>query len=234
MYFSLTTVHGNTVAVNTRKIGYTFSGNGTTIIYYYDIQNNEPELIQFSTGDTALFAALASDNTFVDLRSAGTGYVINLALLNFSVVSGGVTFASLPFRPSPIAISDAGQQITFAAAQAAYAELLGPNGHTGATGMTGPAGTGSTGVAGATGATGMTGATGATGLTGAAGNTGATGQTGVGATGATGTASSLLVSAPTGHTSSGVTGSYAQDGTYYYICTGANTWVRGALAMTTW
>lgn len=43
-----------------------------------------------------------------------------------------------------------------------------------------------------------------------------------------------LVTAPAAANSTGVKGDIAVDGTYLYFCTAANTWVRAALATTTW
>lgn len=42
----------------------------------------------------------------------------------------------------------------------------------------------------------------------------------------------MLVSAPVNSTDSGTTGNVAYDGSYWYVCTAPNTWVRTALA--TW
>jgi hypothetical protein len=43
-----------------------------------------------------------------------------------------------------------------------------------------------------------------------------------------------LVDAPAAANSDGVKGDIATDGTYLYLCTGASTWVRAALALATW
>jgi hypothetical protein len=43
-----------------------------------------------------------------------------------------------------------------------------------------------------------------------------------------------LVDAPAAANSDGVKGDIATDGTYLYLCTGASTWVRAALALDTW
>ena len=43
-----------------------------------------------------------------------------------------------------------------------------------------------------------------------------------------------LVDAPAAANSDGVKGDIASDGTYLYLCTGASTWVRAALALATW
>lgn len=43
-----------------------------------------------------------------------------------------------------------------------------------------------------------------------------------------------LVTAPAAADSTGVKGDIASDGTYLYVCTDANTWVRADLALATW
>ena len=43
-----------------------------------------------------------------------------------------------------------------------------------------------------------------------------------------------LVDAPAAANSDGVKGDIATDGTHLYLCTGASTWVRAALALATW
>lgn len=43
-----------------------------------------------------------------------------------------------------------------------------------------------------------------------------------------------LVEAPAAADSAGVKGDIASDGTYLYVCTDTNTWVRGALALANW
>lgn len=43
-----------------------------------------------------------------------------------------------------------------------------------------------------------------------------------------------LVAAPASATASGTKGQWAQDGTYIYLCTATNTWVRAAVAFATW
>jgi len=43
-----------------------------------------------------------------------------------------------------------------------------------------------------------------------------------------------LVAAPDSASSAGVKGQIAIDGTYIYLCTAANTWVRASLAFATW
>jgi len=43
-----------------------------------------------------------------------------------------------------------------------------------------------------------------------------------------------LVAAPATATSTGTKGQWAQDGTYVYLCTATDTWVRAALAFATW
>ena len=43
-----------------------------------------------------------------------------------------------------------------------------------------------------------------------------------------------LVAAPDSASSAGVKGQIAIDGTYIYLCTAANTWVRASPAFATW
>lgn len=43
-----------------------------------------------------------------------------------------------------------------------------------------------------------------------------------------------LVAAPASATAAGTKGQWAQDGTYIYLCTATNTWVRAAVAFATW
>lgn len=43
-----------------------------------------------------------------------------------------------------------------------------------------------------------------------------------------------LVAAPASATASGTKGQWAQDGTYIYLCTATDTWVRAAVAFATW
>jgi len=43
-----------------------------------------------------------------------------------------------------------------------------------------------------------------------------------------------LVAAPATAASTGTKGQWAQDGTYVYLCTATDTWVRAALAFATW
>lgn len=43
-----------------------------------------------------------------------------------------------------------------------------------------------------------------------------------------------LVAAPASATATGTRGQWAQDGTYIYLCTATDTWVRAAVAFGTW
>lgn len=43
-----------------------------------------------------------------------------------------------------------------------------------------------------------------------------------------------LVDAPASATAAGTKGQWAQDGTYIYLCTATDTWVRAAVAFDTW
>lgn len=43
-----------------------------------------------------------------------------------------------------------------------------------------------------------------------------------------------LVDAPASATAAGTKGQWAQDGTYIYLCTATDTWVRAAVAFATW
>lgn len=43
-----------------------------------------------------------------------------------------------------------------------------------------------------------------------------------------------LVAAPASATATGTKGQWAQDGTYIYLCTATDTWVRAAVAFGTW
>jgi len=43
-----------------------------------------------------------------------------------------------------------------------------------------------------------------------------------------------LVAAPATAGAAGTKGQWAQDGTYIYLCTATNTWVRAAVAFATW
>lgn len=43
-----------------------------------------------------------------------------------------------------------------------------------------------------------------------------------------------LVAAPASATAAGTKGQWAQDGTYIYLCTATDTWVRAAVAFDTW
>ena len=43
-----------------------------------------------------------------------------------------------------------------------------------------------------------------------------------------------LVAAPATATAAGTKGQWAQDGTYIYLCTATDTWVRAAVAFATW
>lgn len=44
----------------------------------------------------------------------------------------------------------------------------------------------------------------------------------------------IVVAAPASAAAAGAKGSVATDGTYLYLCTATNTWVRAALALATW
>jgi len=43
-----------------------------------------------------------------------------------------------------------------------------------------------------------------------------------------------FVTAPASKTAAGFPGQYASDGTYWYLCTAVNTWIRGTLSMASW
>lgn len=76
-------------------------------------------------------------------------------------------------------------------------------------------------------------AIGVTGQTGGLGLTGATGPSG-GVTGATGPAGTNIVSPPAAANSAGTAGSIAVSGSYLYICTSTNTWLRAPINFVTW
>jgi hypothetical protein len=46
--------------------------------------------------------------------------------------------------------------------------------------------------------------------------------------------SPAFTTTPASKTAAGFPGQYASDGTYWYLCTAVNTWIRGSLAMASW